>query len=80
MKQVDVMIGNSSSGVIEAPSCKMPYVLVGTRQQGREKAESVLEVPYNKDAILSAVDRALNDKEFKKLSFICLFRDTSTIL
>ncbi len=71
MKQADVMIGNSSSGVIEAPSCKMPYVLVGTRQQGREKAESVLEVPYNKDAILSAVDRALNDKEFKKIVKTC---------
>ena len=67
MKQADVMIGNSSSGVIEAPSCQTPYVLVGTRQAGREKAESVLDAGYDKDEILKAVDKALYDKEFKEI-------------
>lgn len=65
MKQAAIMIGNSSSGIIEAPSCNTPYVLVGTRQTGREKAESILEVPYNKVAILNAAFKALNDKEFR---------------
>lgn len=65
VKQADVMIGNSSSGVIEAPSCQTPYVLVGTRQAGREKAESISEVSYDKDEILKAVKKALEDEEFK---------------
>ncbi len=70
-KHVDVMIGNSSSGIIEAPSCVTPYVLVGTRQEGREKADSILQAPYQKDAILKAVDKALNDEEFKKIVKTC---------
>ncbi|MFH1772692.1 MAG: UDP-N-acetylglucosamine 2-epimerase [Candidatus Omnitrophota bacterium] len=71
MKQTAVMAGNSSSGVIEAPSCRTPYVLVGTRQSGREKAESILEADYNKDEILKALDKALNDKEFRNVVNTC---------
>jgi len=71
MKEVDVMIGNSSSGVIEAPSCETPYVLVGTRQIGREKAQSILEVDYDKNKILKAVKKSLNDLEFKNMIKTC---------
>jgi len=66
LKHADVMIGNSSSGIIEAPSCKTPYVLVGTRQEGREKAKSILEAGYNKRQIIKAAKKALNDKAFKR--------------
>jgi UDP-N-acetylglucosamine 2-epimerase (non-hydrolysing)/GDP/UDP-N,N'-diacetylbacillosamine 2-epimerase (hydrolysing) len=71
LKQARVMIGNSSSGVIEAPSCEVPYVLVGTRQDGREKAESILEVGYERDKILEAVNKALYDTEFRKTVRTC---------
>lgn len=71
MKQAAVMIGNSSSGIIEAPSCGIPYVLVGTRQTGREKAESILEAGYDKAKILEAVKKALDDEEFKSIVRAC---------
>ena len=71
MRQADLMIGNSSCGVIEAPSCGTAYVLVGSRQDGREKAESIIPADYDKDSILKAVDKALNDKEFKKKIVSC---------
>jgi LmbE family N-acetylglucosaminyl deacetylase len=71
MKQADVMIGNSSSGIIEAPSCETPYVLVGTRQRGREKADSILEVDYKKEEILKAVKKVFTDVKFKKIVKTC---------
>ncbi len=43
--QVDVMIGNSSSGIMEAASFALPVVNVGMRQQGRERARNILDVP-----------------------------------
>lgn len=71
MKHSDVMMGNSSSGIIEAPSCEIPYVLIGSRQDGREKAKSILEVGYNLDQILEAVHKALNDREFRHAAKTC---------
>ena len=71
MKTADVMMGNSSSGVLEAPSCETPYVLIGTRQQGREQAASIQEIPCKKEDILKAVDKALNDEEFKEIIKTC---------
>lgn len=71
MKNCSVMIGNSSSGVIEAPSCSTPYVLVGTRQQGREMADSIQEVGYDTDAIVKAARKAMDDESFKKLVKAC---------
>jgi UDP-N-acetylglucosamine 2-epimerase (non-hydrolysing)/GDP/UDP-N,N'-diacetylbacillosamine 2-epimerase (hydrolysing) len=71
LESVDVMIGNSSSGVIEAPSCQTPYVLVGSRQQGREKAQSIIEVDYDKDKIIEAAHKAISDKAFKQLVNDC---------
>lgn len=71
MKHAGVMIGNSSSGIIEAPSCQTPYVLVGTRQIGREKAASILEAGYDKNEILRAARKALDDEEFRDIVKNC---------
>lgn len=71
MRQASVMVGNSSSGIIEAPSCGLPYVLVGTRQAGREKARSILETGYSKNEILKAIKKALFDARFKKIVKTC---------
>lgn len=56
----DVMLGNSSSGIIESPSFKLPFVNIGKRQEGRERANNVIDVGYDKEAIKSAIKKALS--------------------
>lgn len=58
MSAADALIGNSSSGVMEAASCKVPAINVGTRQHGREHGANVISVPADPDAIVAAVERA----------------------
>ena len=53
LKHVDCVIGNSSSGLIEAPSLRTPTINVGDRQMGRVKADSVLDCAPQKEAIRS---------------------------
>lgn len=65
MNVADVMIGNSSSGIIEAPSFKLPFINIGTRQQGRQRAGNVIDVPYEKAKIKEAVEYVLNNKDLK---------------
>lgn len=55
-----VVIGNSSSGLIEAPAFGVPTVNVGDRQKGRLAAASVLHCPAETGAILAALDTALS--------------------
>jgi UDP-N-acetylglucosamine 2-epimerase len=62
------MVGNSSSGLIEAPSFKLPVVNVGDRQQGRLAAKNVIHVSYHADAIYRAIARACSASFKKKLS------------
>jgi UDP-hydrolysing UDP-N-acetyl-D-glucosamine 2-epimerase len=64
----NVVLGNSSSGIIETPSFKVPTVNIGNRQGGRVKAQSVIDcLPY-KASIVEAINLALS-KKFKE---ICL--------
>ncbi len=58
--QADLMIGNSSSGIMEAASFALPVVNVGMRQQGRERARNVIDVPAEAEAIGAAFDRGLD--------------------
>ena len=58
--QVDAMIGNSSSGIMEAASLALPVVNVGIRQQGRERARNIVDVPADPATIALALKRALN--------------------
>jgi UDP-hydrolysing UDP-N-acetyl-D-glucosamine 2-epimerase len=58
MNQVDVVVGNSSSGVLEAPSLNVPTVDVGDRQKGRERANSVFNAPAERNAIVAAISKA----------------------
>lgn len=57
--QVDALVGNSSSGIMEAASFALPVVNVGMRQQGRERAPNILDAPADTSAILAAIHRAL---------------------
>lgn len=62
MKHVDVVIGNSSSGIIEAPFLKKPTVNMGDRQKGRLRAKSVIQCDENAEAIEQAIRKALSLK------------------
>jgi UDP-hydrolysing UDP-N-acetyl-D-glucosamine 2-epimerase len=66
MKISSAMIGNSSSGIIEAPSFHLAAVNIGTRQEGRERAKNIIDVDYSKNKIKSAIIKALYDKKFKE--------------
>jgi len=71
MASVDVMIGNSSSGIVEAPSFHLPSVNIGTRQQGRIRAESTIDVGYDQGKIASAIRRALS-RPFREKAAKCM--------
>jgi UDP-hydrolysing UDP-N-acetyl-D-glucosamine 2-epimerase len=58
LESAAAMVGNSSSGLIEAPSFGLPVVNVGPRQQGRTRASNVIDVPCEAAAIGSAIERA----------------------
>ena len=55
----DVMIGNSSAGIIEAASFGTPVLNLGNRQNLRERNANTLDVPLEKDAILVGLDQLL---------------------
>ena len=57
----DVVVGNSSSGILEAPSFGVPTVNIGKRQAGRERAESVVDVPAQTACIVEAIRTALKN-------------------
>jgi len=58
----DVLIGNSSSGIIEAASFGLPVVNIGSRQQGRERNTNVVDAGYDVDAIYDALEIAINTR------------------
>ena len=60
LKHVDIVIGNSSSGLIEAPHFKVPTVNIGDRQRGRIAPDSVINCAAESDAITEAVERGLS--------------------
>ena len=59
LAHADAMVGNSSSGIIEAPSFALPVVNIGTRQQGRLRAPNVVDVGYARDEIVRGLETAL---------------------
>ena len=65
-----ILIGNSSSGIIESSSFKLPVINIGTRQQGREKASNVVDVDYDCNEILDAIS-FVESNEFKDILNHC---------
>jgi GDP/UDP-N,N'-diacetylbacillosamine 2-epimerase (hydrolysing) len=59
LKYAKVMIGNSSSGIIEAPCFKLPVVNIGERQTGRIRAPNVIDCGYTNREIVRAIKKAL---------------------
>jgi len=60
LKFVDAVIGNSSSGIIEAPACNTPTVNIGDRQSGRLKADSIVDCQETTESIVAAINKALS--------------------
>lgn len=59
MKSVSAMVGNSSSGIIEAASFELPVVNIGNRQRGRIQARNVINCGYQQDEIYEAIREGL---------------------
>ena len=68
---IGVCVGNSSSGIKETPAFGCPVVNVGSRQDGRLRAENVLDVTYNREEIVAAIRKALTDQSFRNRSRDC---------
>lgn len=60
LAQAAVLVGNSSSGIMETASLKLPCVNIGERQRGRERAANILDCDARIEAIRSALDQALD--------------------
>jgi len=65
MRIASAVVGNSSSGIIEAPSFHVPTVNIGNRQKGRIRAESILDVNCRKKDIVKGLRKALTDPVFR---------------
>jgi GDP/UDP-N,N'-diacetylbacillosamine 2-epimerase (hydrolysing) len=65
IRNADFLIGNSSMGLLEAPSVPLPVINVGERQKGRLAAGNVLFVPAQKKALVAAIQKVMS-KEFRR--------------
>lgn len=65
LKHCRCIVGNSSSGLLEAPTFRIPAVNIGRRQNLRYRGNNVLDVDFNEDAIISAIEKAISP-DFKE--------------
>lgn len=67
LRIASVLVGNSSSGILEAPSYKIPVIEIGTRESYRLRASNIIDVKeHKKELILKAIRKALFDPKFRK--------------
>ena len=62
VRHAEFVMGNSSSGIIEAPALHVPTINIGDRQKGRLKSESVINCGIKTDDINSAIEKALSEE------------------
>lgn len=67
LKSFDIFIGNSSAGIIEAPTAKIPTINIGNRQKGRICGKSIFHVSAKRKQIIAKINEVLN---LKKISYI----------
>ncbi len=70
LKHATLVLGNSSSGIIEAPSFQIPTINLGDRQRGRLRADSVIDCAENRGSIEMAIRQALSGDFREKLANI----------
>lgn len=79
VKNCEVVIGNSSSGLLEVPFLRKPTVNVGIRQRGRLKAGSVIDCCFNIEEITAAIEKALSTEFKEKIANVSmLYGDGNT--
>lgn len=61
-KYADIILGNSSGAIIEAPTFKTPVINIGQREEGREMAANIIQVSYDTQEIEPAIKKALSSK------------------
>lgn len=66
-----VLVGNSSAGLIETPYFPIAAINVGERQKGRKAAENVIHVDLGRDSVAAALEHALNDERFERQVLEC---------
>lgn len=66
LKHCTVMVGNSSSGLLEAPTFQTPVVNIGNRQKGRGRTTNVISCGYEVEEIQKAIEKALHDQGFAR--------------
>jgi len=62
LKNIDLLIGNSSSGIIESPIFQLPVLNLGDRNKGRESGKNVIDSPFEYEAIKEGIKRAFSDE------------------
>ena len=77
LKNIDVVVGNSSSGIIEAPSLGCKSLNIGNRQSGREQAESVINSSYDCNEIITKLKVSINKNKKKKYLNPYFFKNTN---
>lgn len=60
MKQASLVVGNSSSGIVEAPYLGVPVVNIGERQKGRYQCKNIIQCNNSKESIAEAIEDAFN--------------------
>ncbi len=71
MNTVDLLVGNSSSGILEAPTFKLAAVNIGNREAGRLQGSNVINTDYSKEGIKRGIKKALS-KDFKNKLAHCV--------
>ncbi|OCH29628.1 UDP-N-acetyl-D-glucosamine 2-epimerase, UDP-hydrolysing [Aliivibrio fischeri] len=66
LQYVDAVVGNSSSGIVEAPSFKLATINIGSRQKGRVRAESVLDIEVDAELLVASLNN-IHTMEFKAI-------------
>ena len=77
LKIVDVIIGNSSSGILEMPTFRKPTINIGDRQKGRVKSNSIIDVSSKKYLIKRKID-FIYSKKFKSKNIINPYKKLNT--
>jgi GDP/UDP-N,N'-diacetylbacillosamine 2-epimerase (hydrolysing) len=72
LRMASLLVGNSSSGIFEAPSFKLATVNIGTRQHGRTRAANVIDTVYDRKSIVQAIQRALHDAAYRAALEVCV--------
>lgn len=70
VKYSSLVIGNSSSGIIEVPSFYVPTINIGDRQMGRVKAESIINCKNSSEEIIKSIQKAFEPEFLKKIKDI----------